>query len=408
MTSPALRPLHRLSIALLATGAALVAGACGKMPPPVPELWQRSRYEKIFAEIDRVEAIADPVRRCLEYPPLPHIAWPPRLIEALCADNQTPIMQVEEVKAMIDRGEWQALHDRYAGYLQRHHSGEDPEMLIYRVFFLRSWKTHEETDDYTQRWVSAVPDDPFANTERGAALISMAWKARGENAAADRVRADAERAEKHLRKAIAVEPRLMTAYLYLIDTHVLQGRREAIPETLQAALRQSPASFHVREQAAQYLHGRWGGSPQQLYGFALGAASQLDRNPRLALLATHAGREIADRHSEHHRDRRALWAYRAALAHGPERETLLNAGFTASELEYYAEKIMYLSQDIRFNRWPKDARIRRGLLWEWDGKFERALRDFRAAAALDPEDAWTANKIVEIEARMRAPAPARR
>jgi hypothetical protein len=63
---------------------------------------------------------------------------------------------------------------------------------------------------------------------------------------------------------------------------------------------------------------------------------------------------------------------------------------------------MYLSQDIRFSRWPKDARIRRGLLWEWDGKFDRALRDFRAAAKLDPDDVWTRNKIAEIEARMRA------
>lgn len=384
---------------------ALSATACGPMPPPVPDLWQRNRYEKIFAEIDRVEAIADPVRRCLEYPPLPHIAWSPRLIEAVCADNQTPIMSVDEVKTMIDRGEWRALHDRYAGYLQRHHTGEDPELLLYRVFFLRSWKTREEMDDYTRRWVSAMQDDPFANTERGAALTSMAWKVRGDEGSDGQVRAFADRAEMHLRKAIAAEPRLMTAYLYLIDAHALQGRQEAIPEMLQAALRQSPASFHVREQAAQYLHGRWGGSPQRLYGFALGAASQLDRNPRLALLATHAGREIADRHSEDHRDRKALWAYRAALAHGPERETLLNAGFTASELEYYAEKIMYLSQDIRFHRFPKDARIRRGLLWEWDGRFERALRDFRAAAALDPDDTWTANKIAEIEARMRA-APA--
>lgn len=393
---------RRLGVALVAAAATLSA-ACGRMPPPVPELWERSRYEKIFAEIDRVEMIADPVQRCREYPPLPHIAWPQPLVEALCRDNQTPIMKVDELKAGIDRGEWQALHDRYAGYLQRHHSGEDPELLLYRVFFLRSWKHHGEMDDYTGRWVSAVPDDPFANTERGAALTTMAWNARGDEGSEVQVRAHAERAEAHLRKAIAEEPRLLTAYLYLIDAHVLQGHRDAIPATVQAALRQSPTSFYIRDAAAQYLHRRWGGSPQSLYGMALGAESHLGRNPRLAMLATRTGREIADRHSEHHRDRKALWAYRAALAHGPEHETLLNAGFTASELEYYAEKIMYLSQDIRFNRSPKDARIRRGLLWEWDGKFGRALRDFRAAAALDPEDAWTANKIEAIEARMRTP-----
>jgi tetratricopeptide (TPR) repeat protein len=397
---PAPHTTRRLGVALV-VAVATFSAACGRMPPPVPELWERSRYEKIFAEIDRAETIADPVQRCREYPPLPHIAWPQPLVEALCRDNQTPIMKVQELKDGIDRGEWQALHDRYAGYLQRHHSGEDPELLVYRVFFLRSWKDHEEMDDYTGRWVAAVPDDPFANAERGAALTTMAWNARGDEGTEAQVRAHAERAETHLRKAIAEEPRLLTAYLYLIDAHVLQGRRDAIPETVQAALRQSPTSFYIRDAAAQYLHGRWGGSPQGLYGMALGAEPHVGRNPRLALLATRTGREIADRHSEHHRDRKALWAYRAALAHGPEHETLLNAGFTASELEYYAEKIMYLSQDIRFNRSPKDARIRRGLLWEWDGKFERALRDFRAAAALDPEDAWTSGKIEEIEARMR-------
>lgn len=399
---PAAHTKRRLGVALIAAAATLSA-ACGRMPPPVPELWERSRYEKIFAEIDRVETIADPVQRCREYPPLPHIAWPQPLVEALCRDNQTPIMKVQELRDGIDRGEWQGLHDRYAGYLQRHHSGEDAELLLYRVFFLRSWKNREEMDDYTGRWVAAAPDDPFANTERGAALTTMAWNAYGDEGFEAQVRAHAARAEAHLRKAIAEEPRLLTAYLYLIDAHVLQDRRDAIPATVQAALRQSPTSFYIRDAAAQYLHGRWGGSPRRLYGMALGAEAQLGRNPRLALLATRTGREIADRHSEKHRDRMALWAYRAALRHGPEHETLLNAGFTASELEYYAEKIMYLSQDIRFNRSPKDARIRRGLLWEWDGKFARALRDFRAAAALDPEDAWTANKIREIEARMRTP-----
>lgn len=403
---PAAHATRRLGAVLLAAVATLSA-ACGRMPPPVPELWERSRYEKIFAEIDRAETIADPVQRCREYPSLPHIAWPQPLVEALCLDNQTPIMKVEALKDGIDRGEWQALHDRYAGYLQRHHAGEDPELLLYRVFFLRSWKTPEEMDDYTGRWVSAVPDDPFANTERGVALTNMAWNARDQDGAETQVRDHAARAETHLRKAIEREPRLLTAYLYLIDVHVLQDRRDAIPATVQAALRQSPSSFYIREAAAGYLHGRWGGSPRQLYGMALGAETQLGRNPRLALLATRTGREIADRHSEKHRDRMALWAYRAALAHGPEHETLLNAGFTASELEYYAEKIMYLSQDIRFNRTPKDARIRRGLLWEWDGKFERALRDFRAAAALDPNDTWTANKIAEIEARMRPTTTAR-
>jgi tetratricopeptide (TPR) repeat protein len=376
--------------------------ACDPRPRPVPELWQRNRYEKIFAEIDRVEAIADPVQRCREYPSLPHIAWPQPLVEALCADNQTPIMTVDDIKGMIDRNEWQALHDRYAGYLQRHHSGEDPELFLYRIFFLRSWKTVEEVEDYTQRWVTAVPDDPYANTERGAALVDAAWKARGRDEAPERVLAFAAEAETCLRKAIAKEPRLLTAYFYLIDAHVIRDHQDAIPETLQAGLRRSPGSFYLRKAAAEYLHGRWGGSPRLLYGLALGAEPHLDRNPRLALLSAHTGREIADRYSEKHRDRAALTAYRVALAHGPETETLLNAGFTASELEYYVEKIMYLSQDIRFSRWPKDARIRRGLLWEWDGKFDRALRDFRAAAKLDPDDVWTRNKIAEIEARMRA------
>lgn len=407
MTAYATRPLRRWSIALL-IATSLVSSACDKTPPPIPELWQRSRYEKIFAEIDRVEAIADPVRRCREYPSLPHIAWPQPLVEALCADHQTPIMKVDEIKGMIDRGEWRALHDRYAGYLQRHHSGEDPELFLYRIFFLRSWKTVEEVEDYTQRWVSAMPDDPYANTERGAALVDAAWKARAKDAPSARVRALATDAETHLRRAIAEEPRLLTAYFYLIDAHVIQDHRDAIPETLQAGLQRSPDSFYLRQEAAEYLHGRWGGSPRLLYGMALGASPHLDRNPRLALLSAHTGREIADRYSENHRDRAALSAYRAALVHGPENETLLNAGFTASELEYYVEKIMYLSQDIRFGRWPKDARIQRGLLWEWDGQFERALRDFRAAATLDPDDDWTRKKIAEIESRMRtAPATSR-
>ncbi len=392
--------------ALLLIPTAILLVGCKPPSGPIPELSSRPLYSKIFVQIDQAEAKTDPVERCLSYPSPPHLHWPEQLIGALCTDLHMPVMQASDIKAMIDRKDWKGLHDRYSGYLDRHYSGADPEKLFYRAFPIRSWSSVQEADRYTRKWVAAVPNDPFANTARGAVLVSEAWEARGYGFYKDipdsqkrKTYQLALEATRYLRKAVDAEPRLLPAYSHLIDAYVLGGKQEWVPTALQAAIQQSPDTYYVRDEAVEYLQQKWGGRPRDMDALIDGAKPYLKRNPRLAMLGANRLREPGDQESDQKKYKLALAYYREALAFGPDHAALINAAFVAPKLGYHVEKIVYLTQDIRFSKDSRDSLMRRALMWESDGDFKRAMRDYQAAKKLYPLDPEIDTRISAIKKR---------
>jgi tetratricopeptide (TPR) repeat protein len=397
----AFRRLRRSPIWMMTVIVALTS-LVGCKPPsaPIPELSSRPLYSKIFVEIDQAEAITDPIERCLSYPSPPHLQWPEQLIKVLCADLFTPVMQAPEIKAMIDRKDWKGLHDHYSGYLERHYSGADPEKLLYRAFPLRSWNSPQEADKYTRKWVAAAPNDPFANTARGAVLVSAAWSARGGGFFRDipdshkrQMYKLALEATRHLRKAVVAEPKLLPAYSHLIDAYVLGGKQEWVPTALQAAIRQSPDTFYVRDEAVEYLQQKWGGHPRDMDALIDGSERYIKRNPRLAMIGANRLREPGDQESDRKKYKLALAYYREALALGPDHAALVNAAFVAPKLGYHVEELVYLTQDIRFSKDSRDSLMQRALIWESDGDFKRAMRDYQAAKKLYPLDSEIDKRI---------------
>lgn len=403
------RPSAARRTNLLIAGAVftvLLTSGCRRGSGEIPELSKRSSYSKIFQQIDDAEAKSDPLERCLSYPSPPHLQWPESLTNALCADLHTPVMQAGDIKPLIDRGDWKALHDRYAAYLERHYSGADPERLIYRAFPENSWKNRKEADSYTRKWVAARPDDPFANTARGAFLMTAAWDVRGTgyfreipDAKKRAMYQHALDATVHLRKAIAAEPKLMPAYEHLIDAYALGGKSEWIPAAVRAATRQSPNTFYVRSMAANYLQRKWGGSEKDMSALIADAERHVRANPRLAMIRIDSERELGDAASNQDKFKSALAQYRLALTHGPDNDTLLGAAYVAPKLGYHAERVIYLSQDIRFSKDSRDSLLKRGAMWESDGDFRRAMNDYQAARKLYPQDPEIDERIAAAKER---------
>lgn len=318
-------------------------------------------------------------------------------------------MQASDIKPMIDRKDWKALHDRYIGYLERHYTGSDPEELLYRSFPKSSWESNEEADRYTRKWVSARPDDPFANTARGSVLVSAAWRARGNGyykeipeASRRKMYKLALQATVHLRKAISVEPRLLPAYYQLIDAYMLGGKPEWIATAAQAAIRQSPDTYYIRELAAEYVQRKWGGSPSDMDALIDNAEHHLKRNPRLAMIRIVRERERGSLEIDRKEYKSALASYREALAFGPDHEALVDAAFVAPQLGYKVEKILYLTQDIRFSRDPRDSLMQRAAMWESDNDFKRAFRDYATAKQYYPADSEIDKRIAEAKVREKA------
>jgi tetratricopeptide (TPR) repeat protein len=388
---------------------ALPIAGCHRGGGEIPELSKRSSYSKIFDQIDLAEAKTDPVERCQSYPSPPPLLWSDQLTRVYCADIFAPVMQASDIKPLIDRGDWNALDKRYSEYLDRHYSGIDPEKLLYRAFPRTSWKNSNEADIYTRKWVSAKPDNAFANTARGAVLITAAWKERGSDYA-NKIPVERKRrmyklaveATEHLRKAIATEPKLLPAYYHLIDAYMLGGRSDWIPAAMQAALDQSPDSYYIREQVIEYMQRKWGGSRQGMDALIENAEHHIKKNPRLAMIRSYRDMELGDLALGKNDYKRALAHYREALSHGPNTNALYNAAYVAPKLGYYAEKIIYLTEDIRFDRAPYDSLLRRGAMWEFDSDFKRAIRDYESAKQLDPTNKEINKRLATAKSRQKA------
>jgi tetratricopeptide (TPR) repeat protein len=403
-----------LRTALFGIVIGLSARSCDRKPPEIPALSKRSEYEKIFADIDRAEAENDPIKRCLIYPSPPHLNWSPALIEALCRDKFTGGSFAAELKPMIDAREWKKLDAHFAGFLERHYSGEDPEYRLYRAFPLISWKNGSDADRYTLRWVKGAPDSPYANTGRAKILMSQAWELRGggfiKDVPPERTRRAiglARQASVLLNRAIKQEPKLLPAYDIMMEAYVLGGQPQMMRRALRAALRQSPTSYYVRSTAATYMSQFWGGTLEEMDALVKEARPQFARNPRLAMLTPYRVIEEGRLFDVQERYRRALPSLREALEAGPSFEALARAERSASKLGYDVEGLVYLSQNIRFERAPRDELLLRARLWEWDSDYPRALRDLRAAAKLYPTDQSIAKKLMEAEKRAQT-APRRR
>lgn len=388
---------------------ALSVSSCDRKPEAIPDLSNRNEYEEIFAGIDRAEAEKDPVQRCLIYPSPPHLDWSPALIDALCRDKFTGGSFASELKPMIDAREWEKLDAHFAGFLKRHYSGEDPEYRIYRSFPLISWKSDADAERYTLRWLKGAPMSPYANTARAKILMSKAWKIRGGDFAKDvppeRMRLAmnlARQASILLNRAIKQEPRLLPAYDIMMEAYILGGQPQMMRQALSAALNQSPSSYYVRSTAATYMSSFWGGTLAELDAMAEGARPHFARNPRLTMLTPYREIEKGRRFEVENDFRHALPLLRAALKAGPSHESLARAEYSAKRLGHNVESLIYLSQNIRFERAPADELMRRAGLWESNGDHVRALRDLRAAAELYPNDPKTAQKLAEAEKRAQA------
>lgn len=401
-----LRILHAAFFGLI---IGLSVSGCDRKPSAIPELSDRKEYEKIFAEIDRAEAEEDPIERCLIYPSPPHLDWSPALIDALCRDKFTGGSFAAELKPMIDAREWEKLDAHFAGFLKRHYSGEDPEYRIYRSFPLISWKNDDDAERYTLRWLKGAPTSPYANTARAKILMSEAWEIRGGEFAKDvppermrRAMNLARQASTLLSRAIKQEPRLLPAYEIIMEAYVLGGEPELMRRALKAALNQSPSSYYIRSTASAYMSQFWGGTLEEQDAMVEDARPHFAENPRLRLLTPYREVEKSRQAYVNEDYRSALPLLREALKSGPSYEPLSRARYSASKLGYHVEGLLYLSQNIRFERAPGEELMLRAKLWEWDRDYTRALRDLRTAVRIFPSSEEYARELAEVEKRAEA------
>lgn len=395
------RHLVRIAVSLLL----LTTGVACKSKDADPAIGL-SVHEAWYVAAERAEARKGRLRRCTSAPNPPGLDWSRSIVRALCDDNRTLVVATEELRDRIERADWSGLHALYARYLRRHHSGDDPELLLYRAFRTAGWSGSEELDEYSRRWLEAVPDDPYALTMRAKVLMEQAWAIRGSRPAREipeerleAVRRLAEESSALAERAIQAEPGLLPAYRTLLSALALQSGRKRSAEVLRQASEVSPHNYYVRETAIHYLTPNWGGSMEQIDEVIREALSYGKQNPRLALLQVDRDSHEGVRLSGRRQFGPALDAHRRALAGGPDYDTIHAAAWAADRAGQHAEAAILWSQLLRFSGNTASRLASRAYSWEKMEEWQRALRDYAGAAERDPGNAAHPYRMASIHHR---------
>lgn len=288
----------RFLAVLAGLGISMAAQAVDLSPPPIPpedpaQIFKDAPapWREYLVHVRAAERIADPLQRCLAFPDLPGNHWPLGHAAAHCrfhAENDLPAVNLDLIAGYLTRRDTVALHAKLDVYLAKHDVSAGLGEEIHRIF--EQFGSDTRSDAISLQWLQQVPNDAYANLARGIYLLNKAWQERGKEYAAntpasnlENMQALVDRAVPLLEKAARLNPRLMPAYIELMQAAMLVGRDDLAEASFTAAEKLSPACMVLVKQRMLALRPRWGGSYGQIDAYMRELAPVLKEHPGIAL-----------------------------------------------------------------------------------------------------------------------------
>lgn len=277
--SPPKRPLTMLA------GSA----ATGRMPPRAA--WEvggtppaLQAYLKAAKAADR---IVDPLARCLAFPDYPGAHWPAGLAVQQCRQANAPVVTLAQMRALIDGGKAAALDAMLKAHLDRHFSTTDFSEIIHADF--KQFDGSYDSGKLTKDWLAKAPNSAYAAMARGAYFEAQAYESRGTAWASQtppenmvRMREFAAKAQAELKRALAIEPRMMPAYSAQISLARNVSDEATVASAWAAGTQRDRACSELARAGMVALQPRWGGSYPQMLALAKSLSPDIPRRPLLA------------------------------------------------------------------------------------------------------------------------------
>ncbi len=341
------------------------------------------------------DLITDPLGRCLAFPDLPGNQWPEGMARAHCEANHGPKITLAQVQDLLDRDAVSGIDALFAADLERHFSATGFSEAIHSDF--HAFDASYEAGRLTKAWLDKAPGSAYGQAARASYYRRMAWQARGYEWMKDtpgenvvRMREFAALAVKHYRRAIEIEPRLLPAYVGLINIANMISDSGMEQWALQAARSVDPACPDVAATRMASLEPRWGGSYALMQAFADEQAPFVSRRPLLALSIVAPAIDAANVLMDSDQYAQAIEVLRpvALRATAPDaQEDLADSMLQIGQGSWMT--LVHLLEAARFRQGrPYIVRtLGRSLLWHardpaW------ALRYLKQANRLDPDDAY--------------------
>jgi tetratricopeptide (TPR) repeat protein len=348
---------------VLAASAHLPVSGPASSPLPKGHVFTRAETYTFLDAAKKAEAIADPLQRCLAYPDPPASHWAHDAVVAYCQYRNQPVPTFAEIDQWIRAGRADEVDRRFAAMLQAERT--DPgardrvDATFYRDFHDGSLAVRSTLD----AWKRAAPNSAFALAASGYAYVEMAFDARGQQYLSDTPQGNIDAMDKllaegdaDLRRAIALNPRIVPAYVAMIQAGGLALGRVYALDAAWRGLAVAPDDFSIQSMLMWLREPSWGGSLAQMDELARQAGARAGHNPLLKMLAS-ARPAYQVRHCDC--DKAAqIAAYPAAFDQLPLSTDLSNAGGMAWGVDRPTSAI-YLSEALRFNPSLSEDRLQR-------------------------------------------------
>lgn len=354
--APATRPA-------LASAPAQPPAAVSAATPPVLrfEPFTQTQVEQFLSQARKVEAINDPLQRCLAYPDPPGSHWNADAVKAYCHYRYLPGISFDEARHLIEHDHAAELDRQLADALHRQLTDPAAQGMLDHIYQNAFDDGSFDIRPTLDAWKRQSPNSAFAYAASGMAYARMAAAARGENyisntpsdaiLSMDRL---AQEADTDLRHAIALDPRLTPVYAAMMNIGRMTLGRDYALQARDAGLKIAPADFLLYGAANAMAEPKWGGAPGELEALRRLELSHAAQNPLLHLNATDTRLSEFNFYSCRCDTPPELARMMHTLQDVAGFDALNSAGQSADTAQQHGLAAVYYAEVIRFANRPND------------------------------------------------------
>lgn len=338
--------------------------AAEQMPVKQGHLFTNAQVYTFLAAAKQAELTTDPLQRCLVYPDPPGSHWSPAAVRAYCHYRMQAIMSFADMQGLIQNGKAAELDQRMAAMLHAQQTDPDARGLLDRTFDLAFDGSFDERSTL-DAWKRDSPKSAFAYAASGFAYQKMAHAARGDGfinqtpaSALEAMNRLLQQADTDLQQAVALDPKIMPAYVAMIDVGGHGFGDNYAENAARRALLADPANFSIYDAMLWDAQPKWGGSIPAMTTIIARAQKHASENPLLTLLQAKASAYGKLDHCDCH-TADELATYPTIFDEVGTAQQLLSAGYAAEASHHLELAVVYFSEAMRFDPDLPDERLHR-------------------------------------------------
>jgi tetratricopeptide (TPR) repeat protein len=383
----------RLCLVLMCPAAVLALRAWTSWRSQTEAKASITDYDVFMAAVHRADDIADPLRRCLNYPDPPGSDWNKETTAAYCQLLNRDSLQLSQIDALLQQGKADEVDRAFQGYLDAQLHDASQQGAVDEAMHQAGFDTAKtETRKIIDKWKQLAPNSAFALAASGMQYLQAAQEARGTGWS-DEVNDSQvmdmhqllELARQNLARAVALQPAITPAYTSMIYAGALEGDVDYMDQAAKHGVAVDSANFRMRVQMMNQAQPKWGsafgGEREQL-----GEVEPLIPGHPLLRMVANAPAAYRLTSADRRRSTEIEQQIRRAAAGNVTQFRLTDLADEAYNIGAYRLATELYSEVLRFHPTDMDALVWRDYSMRKFGDVDDSIKSMVRAAQRFPDD----------------------